>query len=96
MTLLASFTKQPREKGMVQIGYANLIAGRVVDSMSLALEVPTGMTSAGYVISGSNMQFHYAGGSDMTGYRFTAVMTLIIGGFPIVAEDEIDIVVLAI
>lgn len=96
MTLLASFIKQPREKGMVQISYAEVIAGRTVDSMTLMLEIPAGMTSEGYVISGSNMQFHYAGGTDMSGYRFTAVMTIIIGGFHIVAEDEIDIVVLAI
>ena len=96
MTLLASFVKQPREKCLVPINYDKVIAGRVVDSMSLVLEVPAGMSSEGYVIAGADLLFHAAGGTDKAAYRFTALMTIVIGGFHIVQEDEIDFVVTAI
>lgn len=96
MALIGAFTKQPREIIPVDISYTGVIGGRAASAVMPTVEVPSGMTIAGQVVSGSTVQIYVAGGTTGSSYRWVVLTDILIGGLTTRVEDEFDVVVLEV
>lgn len=91
--LLGSVPKQPIEVKLVEVNFDDFIDGRACTNISVQLDVPTGITSPASLLTGTNYQFLVATGTDQNGYKIQLTVTFVIGGFPLVEQYEINVVV---
>lgn len=93
MALLGSLTKQPVEELPVDISYSAVIGGRAVDTLTIAITTPSGMTLVSSTSTLSACQLYVGGGTTGTSYKWTVLASIVIGGKTTKVEDEFNVVV---
>lgn len=93
MALLGTLTKQPSEELPVDISYASVIGERAVESLTIAVTAPSGMTLVSSDSTSSACQLYVGGGTDGVTYKWTVFATITIGGKLTKVEDEFNVIV---
>ncbi len=93
MAVIGTIRKQPREAWEVVVDLSKIIAKREA-TISVAVEVPAGMTQQGTPIIGADgFTIYVAGGTSGAVYVWTLISTITIGTRQIIAEDEVIVYV---
>lgn len=90
---LGSYVKQDVEDLPVDIGFADVIAGRSYTSITVTPVVPTGMSNLSTLQSGTDYQLMPSGGTHLTTYRWVVNTAIVIGGLTVKLQDEFDVII---
>ncbi len=91
MSLIGSFTKQPREILDFDIDYTTALIGRSDTIANKVVEVlPVGLTIVSSEISGNKIKVVFSQGTTSVVYKITVLATTSSG---LVFEDEVSILV---